>query len=98
MKGVTRRELSLQRASEQEPHLELEHPRRIDIRERRQRVRRAAPRHELAERWVGGGGVAVDGLAAAQVVAVVQHVEAFDAEEDRVSGELQAVLDEEVDF
>ena len=71
------------RRSEHEAHLELEHPRRIDVGERRDRVGGGAHGDELTERRVRRAGVAVDRLPAAEVVAVIEEVEALHPEQDR---------------
>ena len=46
------------------PHLELEHARRIDVRQRRQRVGRGAGGDQLSERRIRRSGVTVDRLRA----------------------------------
>ena len=77
------------------PHLELEHPRRIDVRERRDRVGRGAGADQLTERRVRRAGVAVGRLPAAEDVAVVEEVEALQPQQDRAARRLDATLDEE---
>src|SRR5438067_30231 len=66
-------------------HLELEHPRRIDVGECGDGDRRRAGGDELPERRIRRGGVAVDGLAAAEIVAVVAEIEALQTEENRAA-------------
>src|SRR5690348_10588365 len=80
--------------SEDVTDLELECPRRIDIRERGNRIRCRANCNDLAERRVNGTGIAVSGLRATQDVRVIEQVEAFNAQQDRAAGRLQASLEE----
>src|SRR5437773_6594413 len=60
--------------------LELEHARGVDVGECGDGDRGRAGGDELAERRVRGAGVAIHGLAAAEVVAVVEEVEALQPE------------------
>src|SRR5438128_1734364 len=69
--------------SEDEAHLHLEHARRVDVGERRNRVRGCADGSELAERRVWYARVAVGRLAATEVVPVIEDVEALQPEQDR---------------
>ena len=67
----------------------------IDVGEGRDGVRRGADGDELAERRVRRCRVAVDGLPAAEVVAVIEEVEALQPEQDACrSRRLDAALDE----
>ena len=72
--------------SEDEPHLELEHPRRIDVGERRDARWSPCP---TATSWPNVGftvaGVAVGRLRAAEDVAVVEQVEALEPQQDRAA-------------
>src|SRR5262245_43229926 len=77
--------------------LELERARRIDVGQRRNRIRRRARRHHLAKRRIHGRGVAVSRLRAAEDVAVIEQVEAFHAQQDRPARRLQASLDKQRD-
>ena len=82
--------------SEHEPHLQLEHPRRVDVGERRDRVRGRADGCELAERRIRRARVAVHRLPAAEEVPVVEEIEALQPEQDAVRSDgLDAALDEE---
>ena len=81
---------------EDEPRLQLEHPRRVDVGERRDRVRCRARGHELAERRIRCARVAVDRLPAAEEVPVIEEIEALQPEQDaRAFRRLDATLDEE---
>ena len=68
--------------SEDEPHLQLEHSRRVNVCERRDRVRSCADGHELTERRVRCARVAVDRLPASEVVPVIKDIEALQPEQD----------------
>src|SRR5437762_12513368 len=64
--------------SEDEPRLQLEHPRRIDVCERRDRVCGCADAaHELAERGCRCGGIAVGCDPAAEEIPVIEKIEAL---------------------
>src|SRR5262249_54760074 len=79
------------------PDLQLEHPRRIDVRERGDGVRRRADRGELPERRIGRAGVAVGRLSTAEVVAVVEQVESLEAQQEGAAAEGETMLDERGD-
>jgi hypothetical protein len=61
--------------SEGESDLELEHPRWIDIGERRKRIRCRSHAHELTESRIHDNGVAVRCLGSPEEVAVIEEIE-----------------------
>src|ERR687889_780897 len=83
--------------SEDEPRLKLEHARRGYVGEGGDGVRgRAHAADELAERRRGRSAVAVGRHPAPEEVAVVEDVEAFEAEQERRAlRQVYAVLDED---
>ncbi len=68
--------------SENEPRLQLKHPRRVDVCERRDRVRGRADRHELTEGRGRYGCVAEHRLSAPEEVPVIEEIEALQSEQD----------------
>src|SRR4029079_17689227 len=68
--------------SEDKPRLQLEHARRIHVRESGERGGGGPDGDELAERGARRLRVAVDGLSAAEIVAVIEEVEPLQAQED----------------
>ena len=69
--------------SEDEARLQLEHPRRVDVCERRDCIRgRADSPNELAERGQRCRAIAVDRDSAAEEVPVIEDIEAFQPEQD----------------
>src|SRR6266542_3732544 len=81
--------------SEQISDLKLDHPRWIDVRQRRERIGRRARCDDLAEGRVHRPGVPVGRLGAAEDVSVVGQVEPLQPQQDRMARALQATLDEE---
>jgi hypothetical protein len=75
--------------SEQIPCLQLEHPRRVHVRERRERVR-APDASQLPKCLVRGARVAVDRLPPSKIVSEIEQVEAFQSQQDRSLLQLQA--------
>jgi hypothetical protein len=65
------------------PDLKLNHPRRIDIRETRDRIRRAPDADHLAKRWIHGRRVPIRCLGPAEDIAVVEEIEHFSAKQNR---------------
>src|SRR5262245_46219741 len=80
---------------EQIPHLDLKHPRRIDVREARESVGGDPRAHDLTEGRIGCPGVAIHGLCAPEDIAVIEQVEAFQPQEQRPLLKLQTSLDED---
>src|SRR5207237_7815627 len=80
---------------EHESRLELEHPRRIDVRERRKRIRGGRDAHDLAERWTCRIRVPVNRLRTAEDVRVVEKIEALEPQEERAGSELDSTLRED---
>src|SRR5262249_25657152 len=77
-------------------NLNLERARRIDVGERRQRVRlRVRHRDDLAERRARGARVAVGRLRASEDVAVIEEVEAFESQQNRTALLVEPSFDEE---
>src|SRR5262245_4964725 len=68
--------------SEQKPHLELKHARRIDVGECRKRVRRTTNCDDLTERWIGRSRIAVDRLRTPENVRVIEDIEALESQEN----------------
>src|SRR5262245_26409713 len=69
--------------SKGESYLQLEHPRRVDVCERRNRIRRRAHApNELAEGGRRCSGVAVGRDPASQEVPVIENIEALQPEQD----------------
>src|SRR5262245_34287773 len=68
--------------SKDEPRLRLEHPRRVDVCERRERVKRRPSGRQLAERREWRPRVAVYSLSAAEIVPVIEDIEPFQPELD----------------
>src|SRR5262245_21697246 len=68
--------------SEQKPHLELKHARRIDVGECRKRVRRTTNCDDLTERWIGRSRIAVGRLRTPENVRVVEDIEALESQEN----------------
>src|SRR5690349_13234440 len=84
---------------ETEPHLKLEHPRRVYVCERRDRVRSSTHRYQLTERNVWNGCVAKHRLAAAQEVPVIEDIESLKPDQDAGAlGGLDTVFDEDREF
>ncbi len=70
--------------SEDEPRLQLEHPRRVDVCERRDCVRCGADTpNELSKGGRRGCGIAIDCDSAAEEVSVIEQIEALESEQDR---------------
>src|SRR4029453_17591255 len=86
------------RPSKREANLELEHSRRIDVRERGKRVGRCANRDDLAECWIYRSGITVRRLRASQDVRGVEQVESFHAKQQCASASLDPALDEQADI
>src|SRR4029079_9755842 len=78
-------------------HLELEHPRRVDVREAGKRVGRRADRHDLAERRVHHRRIAIRRLGAAEDVPVVEQVVAFHPQQDGLPARLDPPFEEQPD-
>jgi len=82
-----RKALNLQRSSfpdlsrfhsEDQPRLQLEHPRRVDVCERRDCITGCADAaHELAERGCRCRGIAIRGDPASEKVPVIEEIEAL---------------------
>src|SRR5215510_3650877 len=80
--------------SEGEPHLQLEHPRRIDVCERRKRICGSAYRHQLTERWIRESCVSVNRLSTAEVVSVIEEIEPLQPKQNtRALRSLDAAFD-----
>src|SRR5689334_22629154 len=77
-----------------EANLQLEHPRRIDVGERRNGRRRRAGSDDLAERQGCRTGVAVGGHRAAEDVAMVEEVEPFCAKDHSPCADVERVFRE----
>src|SRR5450759_985201 len=84
--------------SEQVSDLKLHHPRRIDIRERRERIGRRAGADELTERRIRRTGIAVRRLRAPEDVAMIKEVEALQPQQDRAAPALDTFLDKDRDI
>jgi radical SAM superfamily enzyme YgiQ (UPF0313 family) len=69
-------------SSEAEPRLHLEHPRRIDVGERRDRVGSRADGRQLAESRERRPRIAVRRLSAAEVVPMIEDIESLQPEQD----------------
>jgi hypothetical protein len=66
---------------ENQPRLDLKHPRRINVSERRNSVSVGAygsGRHKPAKRRRGCWIISIDGHAAAEVIAVIEQIETFE--------------------
>src|SRR5437763_39095 len=84
-------------ASEDIPHLQLEHARRVDVGEGRNGAGRGAGGDELPDGRVHRGGVAVDGLPAAEVVAMIEQVESLQPQQDGAIDDAEPMLHEGAD-
>src|SRR5262245_52540993 len=80
--GSERRSRAHGADSKDEPRLHLEHPRRVDVCERRERVGGRPDGSQLAKRRERRPRVAVRRYSAAEVVPVIEDVEALQPEQD----------------